>query len=65
MDLIDGAGKYILGDVEYLSIGDIKRDNQKHYYTATLESRQDNKSNSLKVRIYSSADLTKIKDYQK
>ena len=65
MDLIDGAGKYILGDVEYLNIGDIKRDNQKHYYTATLESRQDNKSNSLKVRIYSSADLTKIKDYQK
>lgn len=65
MDLIDGAGKYIFGDVDYLNIGDIKRDDQKHYYTATLESRQENKSNSLKVRIYSSADLTKIKDYQK
>lgn len=65
MDLIDGAGKYIIGDVDYLNIGNIKRDNQKHYYTATLESRQDNKTESIKVRIYSSADLTKIKDDQK
>lgn len=65
MDLIDGAGKYILGDVDYLNIGNIKRDNQNLYYTGILESRQDNKTNRVQVRIYSSADLSKIKDYQK
>lgn len=65
MDLVDGAGKYIIGDVDYLSIANIKRHNQKHYYTGTLESRQDNKTDSIQVRIYASSDLARIKDYQK
>lgn len=64
MDLIDGAGKYLFDNVDYLKIANIKRDNQKHYYTATLYSRQDNKDQSLKVRIYSETDLDKIKSYK-
>lgn len=64
MDLIDGAGKYLFDNVDYIKIANIKRDNQKHYNIATLYLKKDNKNKSLNVRIYSEADLNKIKAYK-
>lgn len=63
MNLVDGAGKYLLANVDYISIANIKRDNQTHHFTATLKSRKDNQDQSIPVNIYSEDDLAKLNSF--